>query len=163
MAASLPPPVQTGVGAGAAPVRVDAQGAPLRRRVVADAEGGQEAAAAEVVDGGALLCEEDRVAQGQDGGVHAELQASRAAGDGGEGAERLEDGLRRDEALAEPEGVDLALLAGVDPAPEGLGAGEGEGDEAEADPDPHRPRLAHSCHSERTEDSRRARERILLR
>ena len=125
------------VGAPAARPGVDVERLPFRPERAADAEGRQQAALGQHVDGGALLGEQHRIAQRQRHDVHAEAQAARAAGQGGHRRHAFEDRLAADQAIGLPQRIDAARLAEIDPAPVVGGAGEGKFHQAEADGDAH--------------------------
>ena len=121
------------VGAAAAAPGLAARRLPVRRQAVADAEGRQQTALAQEIDGGALLGQQQRIAQAHRDHVHAELQPRGRAGQPGHGAHRLEEGLARDQAIGLPDGIDSPRLAGLDPTHVGRRPGEGKVGDAQAD------------------------------
>jgi len=66
----------------------------IRSQRAADAEGGQQPALGQDVDGRALLGQQDRIAQRQRHDIHTEAQAAGAAGKSGHGRHALQMGVR---------------------------------------------------------------------
>src|SRR5262249_31794018 len=69
--------------------------------------------------------------------VHAELEPARAAGKRRHHAHAFERRHRADEPIRLPDGIDAALFAQIDPAPEPARVGERKGGDPHADADGH--------------------------
>ena len=110
----------------AAPARRLARGHVIPGAGAADAEGGQQPAFGQHVDGRALLGHDHRVADPEAGDIHAELDAPGCAGERGHDGHAFERGLAADDPVGLPDGVDAAGVAEVHPLPEAAGVVEGE-------------------------------------
>ena len=88
----------------------------------------------------ALFGDQHGIAQCERDDVHAELDASRSAGDGCQRRHALENRCAADDAVRLPNRVGAARLAQIDPPPEARGRVERIIHEAKADGDGHERR-----------------------
>ena len=114
-----------------------AGGGIVPRAGAAQAEGRQQAAFGQHVDGGALLGGQHRVAQAEARHVHAELEPPRSAGEGRHHAHALQVVHAGNEPVGLPDGIDAPALAQIHPLPEASRVLEGEAGDADAYADGH--------------------------
>ena len=109
------------VGAAAAVILGDAASLVLLDFLAAQTDGGEAAALGQEVQGGDLLGEDDRVAQGQGEDAGAELHPVGPGGNHGKGHHRFQAEAVADDAVAEPDGVVAVLVAEFHQAAEEVG------------------------------------------
>ena len=114
-----------------------AGGLPLGGVAATDSDRGQEASIAQEVEGRALPRKAHRISKGKNDRIGAELEASGRARHDREQRHRLERQLPGDHSIRLPDGVDLRVLAEIQPGMELGHRGEGKAAESHADADAH--------------------------